>query len=333
MNNKNPQDLTGMTFDRWKVLGLDCVLKTGHRKWICRCSCGVEKSVYGHFLKSGESKSCGCLQRELARCQGFESFIDMSGKRFGSLSVVGRVGHKNGRIVWGVKCDCGEEFSVRADSLIDGNTVSCGCSKINLARELGRKCIVDLTGKQFGRLVVVGRDRDACHEKGKRVVWLCRCDCGKEHRATSDVLTSKKSRSCGCFKREVTRERMTNPNLTDEERRLSRERRNVPGMSDWRKSVYKKYNYTCVACGDSRGGNLVAHHKESWSTRKDLRLVESNGVTACSSCHKEFHAKYGRGGNTEEQWHEFLIIKSLVSAISNLRTVAHDYGNGDVREV
>ena len=32
--------------------------------WLCRCECGIEKTVIKHHLISGKIKSCGCLQRD-----------------------------------------------------------------------------------------------------------------------------------------------------------------------------------------------------------------------------------------------------------------------------
>jgi len=34
-------------------------------KWICRCDCGNEKIVDGYALRSGKSRSCGCLRAEI----------------------------------------------------------------------------------------------------------------------------------------------------------------------------------------------------------------------------------------------------------------------------
>ena len=34
-------------------------------KWVCKCDCGNETIVYSNFLKSGHTKSCGCLQKEV----------------------------------------------------------------------------------------------------------------------------------------------------------------------------------------------------------------------------------------------------------------------------
>lgn len=41
--------------------------KNGTPKWVCRCSCGATTIVYGHHLRSGATKSCGCLRREADR--------------------------------------------------------------------------------------------------------------------------------------------------------------------------------------------------------------------------------------------------------------------------
>jgi len=57
--------------------------------------------------------------------------------------------------------------------------------------------LIDLTGKRFGRLLVIRR-ADATG----RPTWLCQCDCGRSHQVKSNVLISGDSTSCGCFKRE-----------------------------------------------------------------------------------------------------------------------------------
>jgi hypothetical protein len=53
--------------------------------------------------------------------------LDLSGKRFGHLTVVKRVGSKNGHSLWECRCDCGNTTDVVAGSLTQGLTRSCGC--------------------------------------------------------------------------------------------------------------------------------------------------------------------------------------------------------------
>ena len=59
---------------------------------------------------------------------------------------------------------------------------------------------VDLTGKRFGRLVVLKRSIN----KGEKITWLCKCDCGKTKNVRSSDLTTGKQISCGCRRKEGT---------------------------------------------------------------------------------------------------------------------------------
>lgn len=60
-------DLTGQRFGRWTVIKLAGKgPNSRERTWLCRCDCGTEKIIPQSRLKSGNSRSCGCLQREMA---------------------------------------------------------------------------------------------------------------------------------------------------------------------------------------------------------------------------------------------------------------------------
>lgn len=54
--------------------------------------------------------------------------------------------------------------------------------------------LIDLSGQRFGRLVVMAREGNK---------WVCHCDCGRETRVEGISLRSGRTRSCGCFKRDV----------------------------------------------------------------------------------------------------------------------------------
>lgn len=59
--------------------------------------------------------------------------IDITGQKFGRLTVVEKVGSKKGEgVLWRCKCDCGGEVEVTGKKLRNGNTKSCGC----IAKEL-----------------------------------------------------------------------------------------------------------------------------------------------------------------------------------------------------
>lgn len=64
------KDLTGVRFGR-----LECLKVVGREAssrcvvWLCRCDCGAMVAVRSTSLLTGNTKSCGCLQREKARSQ------------------------------------------------------------------------------------------------------------------------------------------------------------------------------------------------------------------------------------------------------------------------
>lgn len=61
---------------------------------------------------------------------------------------------------------------------------------------------VDLTGRRFGLLTVVGRTHTG--EDAPRTFWHCRCDCGRETDVFSGSLLRGLTRSCGCLSREIS---------------------------------------------------------------------------------------------------------------------------------
>lgn len=60
------KDLTGKKFNRLTVLGLGDKNSNGQIQWKCQCDCGNIVFVPTAYLKSGHTKSCGCLSKEKA---------------------------------------------------------------------------------------------------------------------------------------------------------------------------------------------------------------------------------------------------------------------------
>ena len=63
-------DLVGQRFGRLTVLerAEDYIKPSGYETtpmWICRCDCGKEVKVQGSNLRSGNTRSCGCLREEV----------------------------------------------------------------------------------------------------------------------------------------------------------------------------------------------------------------------------------------------------------------------------
>ncbi len=54
---------------------------------------------------------------------------------------------------------------------------------------------VNLTGKRFGRLVVLAFDS---RDNGHRALWKCQCDCGQTKVMEGYAISSGRTNSCGC---------------------------------------------------------------------------------------------------------------------------------------
>lgn len=133
--------------------------KKGSCLWLCRCDCGRYYKGKTHDLISGRVKSCGCIPSRVPE--------DLTGRRYGSLTVLELSGErrKNGAVVWKCRCDCGQETFVSSGNLKQGRTVSCGCVR----RE-------NLEGRRFGKLIVTGIGKQS--GRGRGAFWNCLCDCG-----------------------------------------------------------------------------------------------------------------------------------------------------------
>lgn len=60
----NFQDLSGQRFGRLTVIKRAENSKDGGARWLCKCDCGNEIIVKAGSLKSGNTQSCGCFERE-----------------------------------------------------------------------------------------------------------------------------------------------------------------------------------------------------------------------------------------------------------------------------
>lgn len=120
-------NLIGQTFDRLTVI--DAAPSKGeNRYWACRCSCGEQKVVRQSNLLIGKTKSCGCLQKEVASQTHKQ---DLNGMTFGYLQVLGELAEraKDNSVQWACACRCGNQAIVSQESLVGGHTRSCGCAQ------------------------------------------------------------------------------------------------------------------------------------------------------------------------------------------------------------
>ncbi len=121
------QNLVGEVFGYLTVIGLDeeKTAKKHMTYWRCKCKCGNEITYSQEVLHKGRAISCGCKKSEFN--------LDLTGQRFGYLTVTKLLGRKyinnttDSVIEWECKCDCGKTKIVRQNNLLFGNVHSCGC--------------------------------------------------------------------------------------------------------------------------------------------------------------------------------------------------------------
>ena len=147
-NRKRTVNLTGRRFGR--LVALHIV----NGKWLCKCDCGRHKIAMGAYLRNGDTRSCGCLRRELAAIRmsaTSEGAIpyDLSGQRFGRLVATKATGVDSSGLRWRCQCDCGNAVVVQGRKLREGLTRSCGClqrevATANILREHWRRIMAQL---------------------------------------------------------------------------------------------------------------------------------------------------------------------------------------------
>ena len=76
--------------------------------------------------------------------------------------------------------------------------------------------LIDLTGQRFGRLVVIGRAPSKVIRTylpggdsylNWVTMWHCKCDCGREKDVEAQSLRRGATRSCGCLRSRLVKER------------------------------------------------------------------------------------------------------------------------------
>lgn len=66
------KDISGNVYDRLTVLKFVGKNKHGHTLWMCKCICGKQvPNVPKGSLSTGNTRSCGCLERELTANRNF----------------------------------------------------------------------------------------------------------------------------------------------------------------------------------------------------------------------------------------------------------------------
>ena len=167
-------DLSGSRFGKLLVVEtLYNYNETNRATYRCLCDCGSE--VYLGISSLSQQESCGCSRR----------VGDRVGETYGKLTIAEMLyNYKHQETYCRCDCECGSHDNIiRWNSLITGNTTSCGCNHSP-----------SLIGQRFGMLVVTKETTGVSNQR----TWECVCDCGNVVYRTSHEL--KRFYSCGCLK-------------------------------------------------------------------------------------------------------------------------------------
>lgn len=114
---------------------------------------------------------------------------------------------------------------------------------------------IDLSGKRFGRLIVIRR---AGHQS-RHITWLCKCDCGAMATVCGNHLPNGHTQSCGCFDREQRRDRLiTHGAFVGGKESLTH--------NSWRLMLARCYDLKCKSFSDygGRGIKVCARWRHSF---------------------------------------------------------------------
>lgn len=165
-------DISGMKFGR--LTPIEPIHINGSLKWKCKCDCGKETIADSSKLRSGHTKSCGCLQRERV---SESSKKDITGTTFGRLFVIEQTSNMGEKTMYLCKCSCGNTTIVNRGNLVSGATTSCECYRKEKTSKLNR-----IHGEHGTRLYRCWRNMiDRCTNKnnkeyknyGGRDIFVC----------------------------------------------------------------------------------------------------------------------------------------------------------------
>ena len=210
--------------------------------------------------------------------------------------------YKNNRVKLDMKCPEGHIFKMRFSDFKNNNRRCPICSGVKKYEFEEVNEYVESFGYKLLSTEYVNAK--------EQIIVTCPNEKHDSYGVTFDAFKNNKSRcmECAIENRSGEKNHNYNPNKTDEERNNSR------SNSKYRqfvKDVLKLSDYTCQVTS-VRGGKLVVHHLNGYNWHINGRMDVNNVVVISQKIHMKFHAIYGYGYNTKEQWEEFVKMQELI---------------------
>lgn len=164
-------DLRGRRFG--KLIVEDRVPTKKRTKWRCLCDCGRRTEVYAQNLITSNTTTCGCSGR------GRNSKIDLTGQKFGLLTVVSQHQADGRGTEWNCLCDCGRTVVRNGHAMRAGDVKTCGCGSHPLKyQDPSRAAFNELFAQYKKNARRAGRAFELTEEEFRQLTSGCCYLCG-----------------------------------------------------------------------------------------------------------------------------------------------------------
>lgn len=227
------------------------------------CSCGNISKIRLSKLKLGQTcKACSMYRGGKYTLDQVRALFEVNNCFLLSNS------YKDNNQILDYICDCGERSTIRLRNFMQGHRcINCAPMKMGLNSIIHGNTSIHAGFKLTNSQVV--------NYQARSLKFTCAC--GKVESISTTKYSINAVHLCKICKLK---------------RQLANKTRSSVNYIEWRTAVYVRDDYTCAMCG-IRGGDLAAHHINSWCTTEELRFEVNNGITFCKACHNNFHTKYG----------------------------------------
>lgn len=320
--------------DEIKPYGIQLISKEYHGNKIplhLKCSCGeLFQRKHNKFKRDGYL--CNQCKKRLRVEKELSILID----KFKDLECdyISHEEYKNQKTIFKFKCSCGVIASKKIVYIIKNPYCEdCIRERINKNKNLTNDEVKEIIETNSNCKLI---STDYINRDSEMVLL---CSCGNEfitYLPRFQYENKRQCNTCGIEKRSGENSYRWKGGTTSEYDKIRKSKKYIT----WRNLTFKRDDFTCQCCNDSKGGNLHAHHILNFSEFEDLRFEVSNAITICNSCHNpsivgSFHHKYGTRNNTLEQLQEYFNMKrtELNLPLVSIEEIIYKDNNTETKEL